>query len=631
MKDKGEEWRDVKVYGQEINAGTAAIARMNLYLHGIHDFSIVNDDTLERPAFTNGGRVQQFDVVLANPPYSIKQWNREAFEHDKYGRNFLGVPPQARADYAFIQHILASMDVNNGRCAVLLPHGVLNRREELEIRKNHIAIDNIDAVIGLGRNLFFNSGLESFILICNNRKSIERKGRILFIEAENYTHKEGKQAYLGPEDIAKIVHAYNNYEDEVGFSKWVNIEDIEDGNLNIKSYVKSASNNSTSSAQECILAYKKQQHLLADAMEEFELIDSESVKIDNALEFSSIDKSKWRKVTLGEVAYEYSSRVDNPSESQYDYFIGSDCIGQYDFRITKKSPANIITSAQKEFKSGDYLLVRRSLYGSDFRERAPRADFDGCCSADILTIRENHDFISDGYLINVLYSKDLWDFIVANSAGGLTRRIKWKQIADFEFLLPPKEEQKVLAEKLWAAYEVKQSYLKMIEATQEMVKSQFIEMFKGDYQMEKWEDCLTITNGKKDDGDYQESGSFPICGSGGIMGYGERKFCDKDTIILGRKGNINSPIYMENDYWIVDTAFSLAVNRQKLQPKYFYFWCKRFDFTKYNKQGVLPSLTKNDLQKIEMPIPPMELQTSFVVMLEQADKSENRGELKLAS
>ena len=136
---------------------------------------------------------------------------------------------------------------------------------------------------------------------------------------------------------------------------------------------------------------------------------------------------------------------------------------------------------------------------------------------------------------------------------------------------------------------------------------------------------MSITNGKKYDGDYQEYGSFPICGSGGIMGYGESKFCDKDTVILGRKGNINSPIYMKNDYWIVDTAFSLAVDRQKLQPKYFYFWCKRFDFTKYNKQGVLPSLTKNDLQKIEIPIPPMELQTSFVVMLDQADKSEFDG------
>ena len=108
----------------------------------------VNDDTLLRPAFTKNGRVQQFDVVLANPPYSIKTWNREAFEHDKYGRCFLGVPPQSRADYAFIQHLLASMGERNGRCAVLLPHGVLNRNEESDIRKNLIQLDNIDAVIG---------------------------------------------------------------------------------------------------------------------------------------------------------------------------------------------------------------------------------------------------------------------------------------------------------------------------------------------------------------------------------------------------------------------------------------------------------------------------------------------------
>ena len=152
-------------------------------------------------------------------------------------------------------------------------------------------------------------------------------------------------------------------------------------------------------------------------------------------------------------------------------------------------------------------------------------------------------------------------------------------------------------------------------------KSQFIEMFKGDFPKLSWEECLTIINGKKYDDDYQESGTYPICGSGGIMGYGERMLCPKDTVILGRKGNINSPIYMETDYWIVDTAFCLDVDRTKLHPKYFYFWCKLFDFTRYNKQGVLPSLTKNDLLKIEMPIPPMELQTKFVDIIEQSDKS----------
>ena len=212
LKDKGEEWRDVKVFGQEINAGTSAIARMNLYLHGIHDFSIVNDDTLERPAFIKGGRVQQFNVVLANPPYSIKTWNREAFAHDKWGRNFLGVPPQGRADYAFFQHIIASLDKNNGRCAILFPHGVLFRDEETHMRKELVDLDILDCVIGLGPNLFFNASMEACIVICN----------------------------LEPSHIKKIVDAYNQYESINGFAQKVSIEEIKnnDDQLKIQSYVK---------------------------------------------------------------------------------------------------------------------------------------------------------------------------------------------------------------------------------------------------------------------------------------------------------------------------------------------------------------------------------------------------------
>ena len=151
--------------------------------------------------------------------------------------------------------------------------------------------------------------------------------------------------------------------------------------------------------------------------------------------------------------------------------------------------------------------------------------------------------------------------------------------------------------------------------------SQFIEMFSGDFPCELWENCLTITNGKKYPEEYSDTGVYPVCGSGGTMGYGNHKLCSKETTILGRKGNINSPIYMDTDYWIVDTAFSLDVDREKLHPKYFFYWCTLFDFTKYNKQGVLPSLTKNDLLKIEMPIPPKDKQIKFVAIVEQADKS----------
>jgi type I restriction enzyme M protein len=105
LKAQGKEWRNVKIYGQEINALTSAIARMNLFLHGVKDFKIVNDDTLIAPAFIDKCELQQFDMIVANPPYSISQWNRESFVADKYGRNFLGTPPQGRADYAFFQHI----------------------------------------------------------------------------------------------------------------------------------------------------------------------------------------------------------------------------------------------------------------------------------------------------------------------------------------------------------------------------------------------------------------------------------------------------------------------------------------------------------------------------------------------
>ena len=233
LKDKGEEWRDVKVFGQEINAGTSAIARMNLYLHGIHDFSIVNDDTLQHPAFIKNGRVQQFNVVLANPPYSIKQWNRESFEHDKYGRNFLGTPPQDCADYAFIQHILASLDEKNGRCAILLPLGLLSKVSEFDMRTNLIKSDLLEAIIGLGPNLFYNSPMEAMIMVCNRNKSEEMKGKILFVNAVNEVVRKNAESKLEPQHIEKISKAFFEKRDVEHFCKIVDNQKVLDNGSNM--------------------------------------------------------------------------------------------------------------------------------------------------------------------------------------------------------------------------------------------------------------------------------------------------------------------------------------------------------------------------------------------------------------
>lgn len=254
LKENGEEWRDVKVYGQEINAGTAAIARMNLYLHGIHDFSIVNDDTLERPAFTSGGKVQQFDMVLANPPYSIKTWNREAFAHDKYGRNFLGVPPQGRADYAFIQHIISSMDENTGRCAILLPHGVLGRLEEQSIRERLLETDLVDCVIGIGKNLFYNSPMEACIVICRSKKPTTSKDNILFINAKHLVTRKNAESYLEPAHITEIANCYHNRKEIPGFSKIATRDEVKANKcyLSIGLYVERQGNDTDASIENLV-------------------------------------------------------------------------------------------------------------------------------------------------------------------------------------------------------------------------------------------------------------------------------------------------------------------------------------------------------------------------------------------
>lgn len=257
LRENGKEWRNVSLYGQEINALTSAIARMNLFLHGIEDFHIVNDDTLASPAFIERGKLQQFDVVLANPPYSINQWNRTAFEKDKYGRNFLGVPPQGRADYAFFQHILKSLKNDTGRCAILFPHGVLFRNEEKEMRERLVRSDLLECVIGLGPNLFYNSPMEACIVICQTKKPDSHKGHVLFINAVNEVTRKNAESFLEPSHIDKIAKAYAEYKTDDDIAKKVSIREIEKNgfSLSIPLYVKDPSSTAAvaeiGSIQEC--------------------------------------------------------------------------------------------------------------------------------------------------------------------------------------------------------------------------------------------------------------------------------------------------------------------------------------------------------------------------------------------
>lgn len=251
VKRKRGEHRTLKLYGQERNHMTASIARMNLVLHGVEDSEIARGDTLANPAFHEADRLKTFDVVLANPPYSIKQWNREAWTTDPWGRNFLGTPSQGRADYAFFQHILKSMDPKTGRCAILFPHGVLFRKEEAELRRKLVEADLVDCVLGLGPNLFYNSPMEACVVFCCSKKSPKKRGKVLLIDAVNEVARERATSFLKPEHQERIQATYKAFTDDEGFAKVATLDRIaEQGfSLSIPLYVKRQQASSTTTVE----------------------------------------------------------------------------------------------------------------------------------------------------------------------------------------------------------------------------------------------------------------------------------------------------------------------------------------------------------------------------------------------
>ena len=239
LRDEGKEWRSVKLYGQEVNLLTSAIARMNMFLHDIEEFDVLRGDTLGAPKFIEHDQLKKFDVIFANPPYSIKKWDRDKFSADPFGRNLHGVPPQGCADYAFFAHIIKSLESETGRAAMLWPHGVLFRDSEQAIRKKVVESDIIEAVIGLGPNLFYNSPMESCIVVLRKSKPAERKNKILFINGVHEVTRERAYSKLSAENLANLTEAYFEPAKQSSLTKLVDIKDISENqyNLSIPLYV----------------------------------------------------------------------------------------------------------------------------------------------------------------------------------------------------------------------------------------------------------------------------------------------------------------------------------------------------------------------------------------------------------
>ena len=211
-------------------------------MHGIEEFIITQGNTIDEPKILENDEIQKFDVIMSNPEFSFSKWNQSKFTKDPFGRNILGTPPQSIGDYAFQQHILQSLKKYGGRSVTVFPHGVLFRDSEASMRKKMVEENYLDAVIGLGKNLFFGSTMESCLLVCSNKnKPINRIGKIIFIDGKDEIKLERSDAYLKDTHIKKISDAYWDYIDIEGFAKVVETTEIleqNDGNLSIQLYVK---------------------------------------------------------------------------------------------------------------------------------------------------------------------------------------------------------------------------------------------------------------------------------------------------------------------------------------------------------------------------------------------------------
>lgn len=226
---KGDKLTYGRIYGQEKNLSTSAIARMNLFLHGAKDFKVTQGDTLLSPNYHEGGKLKTFDCVVANPPFSLKSWGAEQFSSDIYGRNMWGSPSDSNADYAWLQHMVKSMNQKTGRCAVVLPQGVLFRGgKEGKIREQLVESDKLECVITLVGGVFYSTGVSACLLLLNNDKKNDHKGRICMIDASDVYTAQRAQNIMTDDDISKVFKLYSDYKDVIGKVKIVNISDVKE-------------------------------------------------------------------------------------------------------------------------------------------------------------------------------------------------------------------------------------------------------------------------------------------------------------------------------------------------------------------------------------------------------------------
>jgi type I restriction enzyme S subunit len=346
----------------------------------------------------------------------------------------------------------------------------------------------------------------------------------------------------------------------------------------------------------------------------------------------SIDKSKWKLTKLGTLAEDISIRVDKPANSEFDKFVGLDNFVSGDLKIRSWSSTKNLTSSAKAFKSGDILFARRNAY----LRRASLVDFDGCCSGDAFVIRENLEKVIPGFITFLMNSNSLWDYANANAAGTMSKRVKWRDLAEYEFLMPPKNEQSRLTELLWAMDEVIEKENVVLMKLEVILDSLFQQFKTKNTQWTKIKigDLVNFNYGKALKESDRIEGEFPVITSSGIQGTHIDYISSGPGIVVGRKGNVGQVTWVEKNFWTTDTAYYITIkNEYKLIPfKFLFYLLRAAKLEKLSISTAVPGLNRDDALMTPVYLPDNNEIKSYIKKFETVElKINNLNEKLLTS
>jgi type I restriction enzyme M protein len=442
LERHGQNHKNLSLFGQEKNLGTWAICKMNMLLHGLPDARIEKGDTIRDPKLREGEGLMLFDRVIANPPFSLDEWGREIAEHDPHGRFRFGIPPKAKGDLAFVQHMLATTN-GSGKVGVVMPHGILRRAgSEAEIRRGFIREDLVEAVIGLPENLFYGTDIPAALLVLSRKKPRAREDRVLFIDAGR-DYKEGAaQNQLRPEDLGRIARTFHEFEDVPGYARVAHRDEIERAGftLRVGRYVGSGSASGTQGIED-----------LGEAADRLTALGARRSAAETALVellgHARDNTSAWTSRRIGDFAKRVK-RINVAGDDIEPLSVTKD-LGV--ILQSQKYSKRIATDPRKYqiAERGEFVFDPMSLYyGSIGRQMAIAR---GLVSPDYVVFAVD-DSVDPIFLHHRLRSPEMVALFELNAEGGnkfgKRRRVYWSVFEDLEIELPPLSEQQRLGRML---------------------------------------------------------------------------------------------------------------------------------------------------------------------------------------